>query len=238
MNAKQQWQNVKEGYLKQIEKELAKIDHPKRAEILSSVGEHLDQKYAQLQDRQRNWEGYQQIITEMGPPEDYAELLTEQRPAPQPARFGVNELLAIVFVVTLIAIGVYLVFTAKETSSRLGGTPLAYTFETDERLPGTWTTVDFVKTIDDFTPDQKRWQDDPFLLEMQFKKDGTYHAKDKDKEYSGVWTKGKVNPDLRRPAAYEICNIGGKDYLFYEWISGDVTIRGMKPWYYVLVKQE
>ena len=41
-----------------------------------------------------------------------------------------------------------------------------------------------------------------------------------------------------RPAGYEIRNIEGKDYLFYEWISGDVTIRGMKPCYYVLRKEE
>jgi len=70
-----QWQDVKENYLKLIEKKLAQVDHPRRAEILANVSEHLDSKYAELTEEKQNWETFQQIITEMGPPEEYAELL-------------------------------------------------------------------------------------------------------------------------------------------------------------------
>jgi len=77
----QQWKNTKESYLKSIEKSLAQVDHPRRVEILNNVREHLDNKFAELLSEQRNWEGYQQIITEMGPPEEYAELLNMDRPA-------------------------------------------------------------------------------------------------------------------------------------------------------------
>lgn len=236
MNGEQQWQDVKESYLRQIEKSLAQTDHPRRSEILSNVREHLDEKYTTLPPDQRNWEGYQQIITEMGPPEDYAELLTEERTAER-SRFGINEVLAIIFVVTLIAIGIYLVKTAQRMPPSQPATG-AYTFEIDEALAGKWVTVDFVRTIDGFRPSQKSWRDELYLSEMQFNRDGTFLAKDKDKEYTGHWTKGKVQPDAERPAVYEIRNIDGNDYLFYEWISGDVAIRGMEPWYYVLVKEE
>lgn len=70
-----QWQEMKESYLKLIEKGLARVDHPQRSEILANVRDHLDNKYAELSPDQHTWESFQQIITEMGPPEEYAELL-------------------------------------------------------------------------------------------------------------------------------------------------------------------
>lgn len=33
---------------------------------------------------------------------------------------------------------------------------------------------------------------------------------------------------------YTIKKINGCNYMFYEWKSGDYTLRGMKPYYYVL----
>jgi hypothetical protein len=239
MNGEQQWQNVKEGYLRQIEKSLAKTDHPRRAEILSDVKDHLDRKYAELPPAERNWEGYQRIITEMGPPEDYAELLKEER-TEERSRFGINELLAIIFVATLIAIGIYLVYTAKTTAPAEPGYQRrpSHLFQTDLRLTGKWIAVDFVEKIEEFAPAKRSWPENLFLRELQFYADGTLAAKDIEKEYVGFWTKGAVSPDSKRPALYEIRNIEEKEYLFYEWISGDVTIRGQKPYYYVLRKAD
>lgn len=77
MNSEQQWLDVKEAYLKQIERYLAQVDHPRRPEILRDVKKHMDEKYGHLSAEQRNWDGYQQIVTEMGPPQEYAELLAE-----------------------------------------------------------------------------------------------------------------------------------------------------------------
>ncbi len=36
---------------------------------------------------------------------------------------------------------------------------------------------------------------------------------------------------------YIIKEIDGGKYMFFEWKSGDYTIRGMKPYYYVLKKK-
>ncbi len=74
------WDNIKEGYLYQVEKCLMKVKHPAKKQVLEDVASHLDQKYAELGEDDKTWEGYQQIITEMGPAEDYAELLNGESP--------------------------------------------------------------------------------------------------------------------------------------------------------------
>jgi bla regulator protein BlaR1 len=54
-----------------------------------------------------------------------------------------------------------------------------------------------------------------------------------------TWTKGVVlNSRQKTASRYEIRSIGGKDYMFYEWKSGDYTVRHMKPQYYVLVRAD
>ena len=42
----QQWHQLKQNYLKYVEKALAEVDSPKTAEILSDVAAHLENKYA------------------------------------------------------------------------------------------------------------------------------------------------------------------------------------------------
>ena len=50
-----------------------------------------------------------------------------------------------------------------------------------------------------------------------------------------TWTKGAVIHQGERTAShYDIQEINGQRYLFFEWKSGDVTILGRKPMYYVL----
>ena len=39
-------------------------------------------------------------------------------------------------------------------------------------------------------------------------------------------------------SAYEIKKRGGKEYMFFEWKSGDYIFRGQKPAYYVLEKED
>lgn len=378
-----QWQEIKASYLKLIEKNLAQVDHPRRAEILDNVREHLDNKFAELPQQQKNWEGYQQIITEMGPPEEYAELLAENHTPKAKTTSGINTFLAFLFVIVLAAVGGYLIYTAKEgtppegdpviyvndlpvdgivigqpnctadfVQSLIGlparidydGKMLRYTdhgfdlwfsgnkhlseihlnqgftgkldtgismasskqdvleaygkpiqtiqadnlhsrnddrilyqkgnasriyyssyglifwfkddainqivpfkgrmegsgsasiaFEPDERVPGQWVTVDFVKSIEDFDPTRKNLQGELFLKELVFEDNGILWWTNKNSDPSNHrWTKGKVDPLDKRPAFYYLRNIDGQTYLFYEWISGDVTARGREPAYYVL----
>ena len=74
---------------------------------------------------------------------------------------------------------------------------------------------------------------------MRFDKDGTLAVKFKDGDWrksGGRWTKGKVLGD-DDACEYEITRAGGNSYLFYQWKSGDYTIRHLRPCYYVLRRQ-
>ena len=230
----QQWQNIKENYLKLIEKNLAQVDHPQRVEILNNVREHLDSKYAELYPESKTWETFQQIITEMGPPEEYAELLTEEKTPAVKNKSGMNEFLAVVFVIVLTVVGGYLIYTAKKTPPPVI-VQKAVEFELDERVLGKWATIDFVKTIDDFDPAKKNWPGGLFLLSLEFQNNGEVRWQAKNRKPMMLeWTKGKVEPLDKRPSFYYLRNIEGETYLFYEWVSGDVTDRGREPAYYVL----
>ncbi len=77
------WDQLKADYLRKVEKALSSVSNPRRKEVLEDVSSHLDRRFAELgADRQR-WEDFQTIITEMGPPSDYAELLADRLPAKQ-----------------------------------------------------------------------------------------------------------------------------------------------------------
>jgi len=69
------WSEVKANYLKSVEQALSAARHPRSFEILADVGHHLDRRFAELGPQERTWENFQKIITEMGPPSEYAELV-------------------------------------------------------------------------------------------------------------------------------------------------------------------
>ena len=75
------WRQLKEQYLKQIEDVLLDSGRQDVDGIVNDVGSHLDLRFTELQPQQRTWENFQKIITEMGPPSDYAELSGEKRGA-------------------------------------------------------------------------------------------------------------------------------------------------------------
>lgn len=237
-----QWQEIKANYLRQIKKCLADVDHPQRLEILANVSEHLDNKYAELSAAQQSWEGYQQIITEMGPPQEYAELLEEEKPSAAKSTSGVNTFLAVVFVIVLIIVGGYLIYnTEKAVPVEPPAEPYVESVtvqvrevagsELAEQLQGRWVTVDFVRKIDYFIPGQKQWTGEFFLKGLAFYEDGTT---------SGPW---EWNEEYLRHTGSQILShitirqIQDLMYLFIEWNSGDVTTHEEEPWYYVLKKQ-
>lgn len=236
MNIKQQWQDIKAGYLQAIQKKLAAVEHPRRDEVLNDVGEHLERKYSELPEEHRDWEHFQQIITEMGPPEEYAELLSEENGTIEKSGFGMNGFLAIVFGVMLILVGVFVVKNTKPALPPASNTDsLQITFEPDERIVGKWVTIDFIGQIDEFDPTKKKWQGRLFLQSLEFRSNGrvVWQAESR-KPMELEWTKGKVEPLDKRPSFYYMRTIDGQPYLFYEWVSGDVTDRGREPGYYVL----
>ena len=104
-----------------------------------------------------------------------------------------------------------------------------YPFVNDPKVIGGWKSVDFVRDIDQFNPTEKSWKGDLFLNNLIFKEGG---------KIAGdilTWTKGLVLSD-DTASKYIIREINGSAYMFFEWKSGDYTIRHMKPFYYVLKK--
>jgi hypothetical protein len=104
-------------------------------------------------------------------------------------------------------------------------------FENDAQLLGTWQSVDLVDDVNDFHPGIKLAKGYFPLKSMRFYPDGTTSSR----RY--IWTKDWVyTADGQTKAQYHIKSIDGDMYLFYPWLSGDVTDRGMKPKFYVLKK--
>ncbi|MHC4737425.1 MAG: HAAS signaling domain-containing protein [Planctomycetota bacterium] len=69
------WDEAKSQYLHQVEKALASVKNSRKKEVLDDVRSHLERRFGELRPEQKNWENIQKIITDMGPPTDYAELL-------------------------------------------------------------------------------------------------------------------------------------------------------------------
>lgn len=117
-----------------------------------------------------------------------------------------------------------------------------YPFVDDSQVVGDWETVDFVRTMDMFDPGKKNWIGGEFMTGMDFGPGGkiTFHIKDgrSSSPKNVTWTKGLVlHRGDQTASAYVIKEINGSTYLFFEWKSGDYTMRGMDPQYYVLKKK-
>ena len=115
-----------------------------------------------------------------------------------------------------------------------------YAFVDDSKVKGAWEAVDFVPQIKDFKTDKKYTVDGLYLKKLAFAKDGKmlWTAEKGDlSPTSMTWTKGLViNKNESTASKYTIKEINGSEYMFFEWKSGDYTIRGMEPQYYVLKK--
>ncbi len=105
-------------------------------------------------------------------------------------------------------------------------------FVDDAGVIGTWRAVDYVEKPGDFTPGRQGFGGELYLKELVFLPDG--------KSPNGwlTWTKGVVMHHGDKTASrYEIKEISGAKYMFFEWKSGDYSIRHQKPHYYVLRKE-
>ncbi len=106
-------------------------------------------------------------------------------------------------------------------------------FVNDPAVLGKWVSVDFVRVPEDFEPGTRQFGGDLYLKDLTFKAGG--------KMVPGLcfnWTKGVVLDSCDTTAsAYVIKEIGGAAYMFFEWKSGDYTIRHRQPEYYVLKKE-
>jgi hypothetical protein len=104
-------------------------------------------------------------------------------------------------------------------------------FIDDPEIIGTWTTVDYVQAVEEFDPENIRWQDELFLKEMTFYANGATFSP------IWTWTKGYIlNHGDKTACHYCITEIKGAVHLFFEWKSGEYTVRHQAPDYYVRKK--
>ncbi len=112
-------------------------------------------------------------------------------------------------------------------------------FVNDPEIIGEWRSVDLVREPEDFVPGAQKFQGSLYLGGFIFREKGA----------CGVipfapssapwfrWTKGVVTHDGDKTASrYIIKDINGAKYMFFEWKSGDYTMKHRKPYYYVLKK--
>ena len=102
--------------------------------------------------------------------------------------------------------------------------------EDDLHVVGTWKSVDIVNHPDDFVSDQPQ-RSDIKANKLVFHSDGRMGKLYQKWKGSYIFHTGDQSA-----AHYEIREINNDQYLFYEWVNGDVLYRGMKPKYYVLKK--
>jgi hypothetical protein len=117
---------------------------------------------------------------------------------------------------------------------RSTGATVAANTQNPANLTGVWRTVDFVTTVNDFNPGKRAWSTgDFFLKDLECRADGTTSL-----GYTW-WANGwMAGQDGQTSAEYFVKELSGATYLFLPWLSGDVTIRGMAPKYYVLKKDQ
>lgn len=149
----------------------------------------------------------------------------------------------------IVIVGGSVLTEAKASNGMNGNTQqiiedkLDYDFVNDEEVLGKWEAVDFAKTENDFEVGKKSWKDDLYLKDLIFLPYGKMaqpiagnHQSDETTPVGWLtWTKGIVmHKGDKTASAYEIKEINGEKYMFYQWKSGDYIYRGMTPYYYVL----
>jgi hypothetical protein len=102
-----EWQGLKDQYLKQIEDVLVESGQPNVDGIVTDVRGHLDRRFAELLPSQRTWENFQKIITEMGPPSDYAEL-AGRMPKTATKNVSVRYVVVLAIILTAVTAGLFL----------------------------------------------------------------------------------------------------------------------------------
>ena len=99
-------------------------------------------------------------------------------------------------------------------------------FQDDKNILGKWKSIAFVQKKEDFSPQNIHCAFEPFFKEIEFLPNGECTSAYGNEMIIGrnmqEWTNGFVLRKWNSTAcAYEIKNLGGTEYLFIEWKSGD-----------------
>jgi len=141
------WQDIKTSYLRDVGKALSSVRHPRIKEVLADVGAHLERRFDELAPEERTWENFQNIITEMGPACDYAELLE-----PGVARAGQATLLKYLVgfgaAVVVVAAVLFWVIRPSEQGAAVTGQAFPATLNEAQKLYMDWTKGRFASLLD------------------------------------------------------------------------------------------
>ncbi len=112
-------------------------------------------------------------------------------------------------------------------------------FADDPAIIGRWKACGLCREKDDFPLNAEEQDCALFFKSITFEPGGHCSSVYGEKTVSGdekqTWTKGCVLCKWNSTScAYEIRRLAKKEYLFIEWKSGDYTLAGLKPVYYVM----
>ena len=114
-------------------------------------------------------------------------------------------------------------------------------FVTDERVIGSWKTIDFVNNPESFNPEKLQSSREMLSLEkLVFKDNGIVNVsyvggKKFDTKYTKNYIVNLILPNTLCKYTYE--EILGKEYIIVEWKSGDYVFGKFISGYYVLEKE-
>ena len=77
-DARTTWEKLSADYVRRVEKALSAVDHPRKEEVLGDLRAHLQRRHDELASEERTPARLSLLIEEMGPPEEYAELLAPE----------------------------------------------------------------------------------------------------------------------------------------------------------------
>jgi len=151
-----------------------------------------------------------------------------------PKIFGIKRVIAVPLM-ALILLMVGFTFAAQVDKTD-------YPFVNDPNVIGKWQAVDYVDSVDQFTPGPRFYKDELFLKELAFIKDGSMlwassNTNNKLEPASFRWTQGfEIDKQDRTASKYELKEINGSTYMFLEWKDGGYIYLHLKPTYFILKK--
>ena len=101
---RERWDEISGRYVDEVEAALAGVDHPRKGEVIANLREHLAEKYVALPDGDRSTERFACLLEAMGPPKEYAELLSGEAAL---RRSGRILRVLVVLLILAVALGFY-----------------------------------------------------------------------------------------------------------------------------------
>ncbi len=223
-------------HIRDVQKNLGDLPADEQREILQSLEIHIHDALESRAGGQPTIAVLEAIIAEMDPPESYGE--TPLIASPNRASLSSGRKIAFFSAIAILGLLFIAIWLADPFSSQWMSRSAPdqaqqkNPVKADADIIGKWVAVDFVEKPENFEPGRKSWRGDLFLEEFEFKPDGATQLP------SLSWKNGVVlHADHNHNAEFVVLKIQGKEYLFLQWINGDVVAGREAPHYYVFTRE-